>query len=211
MSRAAYWKVKRMLDLIGASVALVLSAPVIGLCAILIRARMGSPVLWRERRPGLRAVPFTLFKFRTMTNATGPDGKLLSDAERLTSLGRFLRATSLDELPQLVNVLRGEMSFVGPRPLLLRYVSRYTPEQARRHSVPPGITGWAQVNGRNALSWDEKFALDVWYADYLSFGLDCRILWLTLIKVLTRDGISQNGHATMPEFMGSEAVAADNE
>jgi lipopolysaccharide/colanic/teichoic acid biosynthesis glycosyltransferase len=164
---------------------------------------MGSPVLFVQERPGLGGRPFRLVKFRTMRHATAPDGAPLPDADRLTPLGRFLRATSLDELPQLWNVLRGELSLVGPRPLLMQYLARYTPEQARRQDVLPGITGWAQVNGRNALAWDEKLALDVWYVDHWSLGLDLKILVRTLGKVLRRDGISQRGQATMPEFLGT--------
>jgi len=173
-----------------------------GLIALAVRLRLGVPVLFRQRRPGLHGQPFTLLKFRTMTGARDAAGNLLPDAERLTPLGRFLRATSLDELPELLNVLKGEMSLVGPRPLLLEYLTRYTPEQARRHDVRPGITGWAQVNGRNALSWEHKFALDVWYVDHVSLGLDLKILVLTALRVLARQGISQPGHATMEEFLG---------
>jgi lipopolysaccharide/colanic/teichoic acid biosynthesis glycosyltransferase len=155
-------------------------------------------------RPGYRGKPFAIYKFRTMTNRIGPDDRLLPDAERLTGLGRFLRSTSMDDLPQLWNILRGEMSLVGPRPLLLQYLERYTPEQMRRHDVLPGVTGWAQVNGRNCLNWEEKFRLDVWYVDHWSFGLDLKILFLTVWKVIKREGISQPGHATMEEFMGKK-------
>jgi lipopolysaccharide/colanic/teichoic acid biosynthesis glycosyltransferase len=165
---------------------------------------MRGPVLFRQIRPGKYAQPFTLLKFRTMTVARDIHGQLLPDGERITRLGRFLRACSLDELPQLWNVLRGDMSLVGPRPLLMQYLARYTPEQLRRHQVSPGITGWAQVNGRNALSWDEKFAMDTWYVDHWNLLLDARILAITLRKVLTRQGISNQNHATMPEFMGRE-------
>jgi lipopolysaccharide/colanic/teichoic acid biosynthesis glycosyltransferase len=170
---------------------------------------MGSPVLFVQQRPGLRGRGFRLVKFRTMKSAVGHDGRELPDAERLTALGRFLRATSLDELPQLWNVLRGDLSLVGPRPLLVQYLERYTPEQARRHDVLPGITGWAQVNGRNAISWEEKFALDVWYVDHWSFVLDLRILLLTIVRVLQREGIAQGGHVTMPEFMGTAAPSKE--
>jgi len=188
-------------------IALIVCAPVL-LAVIpgawaLIHLLMGRPALFRQTRIGRGGKPFTFFKFRTMTDARDARGELLPDARRLTRLGRFLRATSLDELPQLWNVLRGDMSLVGPRPLLPQYLPRYDSRQRRRHEVKPGITGWAQINGRNALSWEEKFDLDVWYVDHQSFRLDMKILWLTLLKVLRRDGISQSGHATMPEFMGS--------
>jgi lipopolysaccharide/colanic/teichoic acid biosynthesis glycosyltransferase len=165
---------------------------------------LGSPVLFKQVRPGLNGKPFKMFKFRTMTDERGPNGALLPDAQRLTSFGRYLRASSLDELPEMWNVLRGEMSLVGPRPLLMEYLPLYSPEQARRHEVRPGITGWAQVNGRNAISWVDKFALDVWYVDHRSLWLDVRILWLTLSKVFMRDGISALGEATMPRFEGSK-------
>lgn len=189
----------------GAAVAgLLLLAPVLAVVALAIRARMGSPVLFRQARPGLRGQPFEVVKFRTMRHAVGSDGQPLPDSERLTALGRFLRASSLDELPQLWNVLRGDLSLVGPRPLLMQYLPRYTQEQARRHDVLPGMTGWAQVNGRNAISWEEKFSLDVWYVDHWSLALDLKILALTLLRVVNRSGISRKGHATMPEFMGSE-------
>jgi lipopolysaccharide/colanic/teichoic acid biosynthesis glycosyltransferase len=163
---------------------------------------MGWPVFFKQKRPGLKGHPFLLVKFRTMTDERDETGTLLPDGSRLTSLGRFLRATSLDELPQLWNVLRGELSLVGPRPLLMQYLERYTPEQARRHEVLPGITGWAQINGRNAISWEEKFALDIWYVDNWSLKLDALILVRTFLRVLKRDGISREGHATMPEFLG---------
>lgn len=170
-----------------------------------IRSKLGSPVLFKQIRPGLHGKPFTMVKFRTMTDARDASGALLPDAQRLTPFGRFLRASSLDELPELWNVLRGEMSLVGPRPLLMEYLPLYSPEQARRHEVRPGITGWAQVNGRNAISWPEKFALDVWYVDNRSLWLDMRILLLTVRKVLVRDGISAAGEATMPRFEGDKA------
>lgn len=194
---------KRLFDLL----VIVVSAPfwlpvLIGL-ALLVRFRLGRPVLFRQHRPGRHGVLFLLLKFRTMTDERDAHGRLRSDAERLTPFGRWLRATSLDELPELVNVLRGEMSLVGPRPLLPQYLERYTPEQARRHEVRPGVTGWAQVNGRNALSWEQKFALDVWYVDHQSLGLDLRILARTLGQVIRRHGINAPGEATMPEFMGS--------
>jgi lipopolysaccharide/colanic/teichoic acid biosynthesis glycosyltransferase len=164
---------------------------------------MGLPILFRQQRPGLHGKPFTLLKFRTMTDARDAQGNLLPDAERLTPFGSFLRRTSLDELPAFFNVLRGDMSLMGPRPLLMAYLDRYTPEQARRHEVRPGITGWAQVNGRNAITWEQKFVLDVWYVDNWSLWLDLKILFLTGWKVLRREGISQEGHATMPEFLGA--------
>ena len=164
---------------------------------------MGAPIFFRQLRPGRHGKPFTMVKFRTMTDARDASGALLPDADRLTAFGKFLRATSLDELPELWNVVKGEMSLVGPRPLLMQYLDRYTPEQARRHAVRPGVTGWAQVNGRNAISWEQKFALDVWYADNLSFWLDLKILWLTVRKVLRSEGVSQAGQATMEEFRGS--------
>lgn len=194
---------KRGIDIVASLLLLVVLLPLLLLISLMIRLTMGSPVLFRQKRPGLRGRPFVMFKFRTMTNARDRQGNLLPDEKRLTRLGRFLRSTSLDELPELFNVLRGDMSLVGPRPLLMEYLERYTPEQARRHEVKPGITGWAQVNGRNALTWEEKFKLDVWYVDNWSLLLDLKILWLTLIKVITREGISAEGHATMPEFRGA--------
>jgi lipopolysaccharide/colanic/teichoic acid biosynthesis glycosyltransferase len=200
---------KVLLDRGAALAGLAALSPVLLAVAAVIRVRMGAPVFFVQERPGLGGRIFRVVKFRTMRNAVGRDGTLLPDAERLTALGKFLRATSLDELPQLWNVLRGELSLVGPRPLLVQYLPRYTPEQARRHDVLPGITGWAQVNGRNALSWDEKFALDVWYVDHWSFVLDLKILGLTLLSVVRRDGISQDGHVTMPEFMGSASGGAE--
>jgi lipopolysaccharide/colanic/teichoic acid biosynthesis glycosyltransferase len=196
---------KRLFDLFAASLALLLLALPLLVLVGLIRRKLGSPVLFRQVRPGLHGKPFTMVKFRTMTDERGPDGALLPDAQRLTPFGRFLRASSLDELPELWNVLRGEMSLVGPRPLLMEYLPLYTPEQARRHEVCPGITGWAQVNGRNAISWDDKFALDVWYVDHRSLWLDVQILWRTVRKVLVRDGISAAGEATMSKFTGSES------
>jgi lipopolysaccharide/colanic/teichoic acid biosynthesis glycosyltransferase len=177
--------------------------PFILLIALFVRLFLGSPVLFRHPRPGFRGLPFTLYKFRTMRDALGPDGQPLPDAQRLTAFGRLLRATSLDELPELWNVLRGEMSLVGPRPLLMKYLDRYTPEQFRRHLTLPGMTGWAQINGRNNVSWEDKFALDVWYVDHWSFWLDLKILLLTPLKVLRREGINQPGNATAMEFMGS--------
>jgi len=196
---------KRLLDLLLAGTALLLLWPALLLVALLVRANLGSPVLFRQTRPGLGGAPFQIIKFRTMRDATRPDGRPLPDAERLTRFGRFLRASSLDELPELWNVVRGDMSLVGPRPLLVQYLERYSPRQARRHEVRPGITGWAQVNGRNAITWEEKFELDVWYVDHKSLMLDLKILWLTFASVLRREGVSQPGHATMEEFMGNQA------
>lgn len=195
---------KRVLDLVIALMALVQFLPLLLAVALLVRVRLGSPVFFQQRRPGLHGRPFLLIKFRSMTDIRDAQGRLLPDAERLPPFGRFLRSTSLDELPELWNVLRGDMSFVGPRPLLMQYLERYSPEQARRHEVRPGITGWAQVNGRNALTWAEKFALDVWYVDHISPALDLRILWLTLRTVLRREGISQDGQATAAEFEGND-------
>ncbi|MDZ4076334.1 MAG: sugar transferase [Hylemonella sp.] len=196
---------KRLFDLVVAIAALaVLALPLLVLYAM-VRRKLGSPALFRQVRPGLHGQPFMMVKFRTMTDERGPDGELLPDAQRLTAFGRFLRASSLDELPELWNVLRGEMSLVGPRPLLMEYLPLYSPEQARRHQVRPGITGWAQVNGRNAVSWEERFRLDVWYVDHRSLWLDLRILWLTVRKVLVREGISAQGEATMPRFTGGKS------
>ncbi len=195
---------KRLFDLTFSALALLLLSPLLGLLALLARLKLGSPVLFRQQRPGLHGKPFTLVKFRTMTDKRDGQGNLLPDAERLTPFGKFLRASSLDELPELWNVLKGEMSLVGPRPLLMQYLPLYTPEQARRHEVRPGITGWAQVNGRNALSWEEKFALDVWYVDNHTLWLDLKIIFLTLLKIVKRDGINQPGAATMQTFTGSQ-------
>lgn len=195
--------VKRVFDLLLVGVGLLLLALPLVVLAWLVRRRLGSPIFFRQIRPGRHGVPFEMVKFRTMTDARGADGQLLPDEQRLTPFGRWLRSTSLDELPELWNVLKGDMSLVGPRPLLMEYLPLYSAEQARRHEVPPGVTGWAQINGRNALSWDEKFALDVWYVDHRSWALDIKILWLTVRKVLMREGISAAGEATMPRFTGS--------
>lgn len=195
---------KRLFDLLLSLGGLLVLAPPLLLLWVLVRRKLGSPVLFRQVRPGLHGRPFMMVKFRTMTDERGADGELLPDAQRLTAFGRFLRASSLDELPELWNVLRGEMSLVGPRPLLMEYLPLYSPEQARRHEVRPGITGWAQVNGRNAVSWDERFKLDVWYVDHRSLWLDLRILWLTVRKVIVREGISAQGEATMPRFTGNK-------
>jgi len=194
---------KRLFDLVVSSLALIVLSPFIALTAVVVRIGLGSPVLFTQVRPGYRGKLFTIYKFRTMKDLRDAQGHLLPDAERLTRLGRFLRASSLDEWPELINILRGDMSMVGPRPLLVAYLDRYTPEQARRHDVLPGITGWAQVNGRNALTWEEKFALDVWYVDHWSLGLDLRILLMTVGKVLKRESVNAPGQATMSEFMGS--------
>ncbi len=194
---------KRIFDLLLSSLGLVILSPVLLLVAILVRIYHGSPVIFTQKRPGFKGTPFYIYKFRTMTDSCDENGNLLPDAQRLTRLGRFLRSSSLDELPELFNVLRGEMSIVGPRPLLMQYLARYSPEQARRHDVLPGITGWAQVNGRNALTWEDKFRLDVWYVDHWSLWLDVKIILLTVWKVFKREGISQPGHATAEEFMGS--------
>ena len=194
---------KRLLDVVGSVTGLLLLSPVMLCTAILVRKRLGSPVLFSQVRPGLGGKPFRMLKFRTMTDARDLDGQLLPDRDRLTSFGRFLRGTSLDELPELLNVLKGDMSLVGPRPLLMEYLPLYSAEQARRHDVKPGITGWAQINGRNAISWEQKFALDVWYVDHQSVWLDLRILALTVWKVVRREGISAANDATMPRFEGN--------
>lgn len=194
---------KRLLDLTVATGALVLLSPIFLLLAWLVRRRLGSPVLFRQARPGLHGETFEMVKFRTMREAVDAKGHLLPDSERLTPFGKFLRSTSLDELPELWNVLKGEMSLVGPRPLLIEYLPLYSPEQARRHEVRPGITGWAQINGRNALSWEEKFRLDVWYVDNRSLWLDLKIVWMTVAKVFRREGISAAGEATMAKFTGN--------
>jgi len=196
--------IKRVADIVAAFLILLMLAPLLLILAVLIRIKLGSPVLFCQQRPGRHGKPFVMYKFRTMVNATDSQGLLLSDEERLIPFGRMLRRTSIDELPELINVLKGEMSLVGPRPLLMEYLPLYSPEQARRHEVRPGITGWAQVNGRNAISWEEKFKLDVWYVDNQSFWLDIKILWMTVVKVFKREGISQQGHATMPFFKGTK-------
>lgn len=194
---------KRTIDILASAALLILLSPVMAIVAIGVLADVGRPVLFRQRRPGLHGRPFEILKFRTMRNAVLADGTALPDADRLTAFGRWLRATSLDELPELWNVLRGDMSLVGPRPLLMHYLPLYSPEQMRRHDVRPGLTGWAQVNGRNALTWEEKFRHDVWYVDHRSLALDLRILFMTAKSVLTRHGISHEDSATMPEFTGS--------
>jgi lipopolysaccharide/colanic/teichoic acid biosynthesis glycosyltransferase len=191
---------KRLFDIVVFACALLVLALPLALLAWQVRRKLGSPVFFTQVRPGLHGKPFKMVKFRTMTSERGPDGELLPDAVRLTPFGRFLRSSSLDELPELWNVLKGDMSLVGPRPLLMEYLPLYSPAQARRHEVRPGITGWAQVNGRNAISWEDKFKLDVWYVDHRSLWLDVKILWLTVQKVLVRDGISAEGETTMPRF-----------
>ena len=195
---------KRLLDIIVAAAALLLLSPLVILIGVLVRFDLGSPILFCQHRPGRDTKAFRMVKFRTMRDAQDASGQPLSDAERLTRFGRFLRATSLDELPELWNVLKGDMSLVGPRPLLMEYLPRYSMEQLRRHELRPGITGWAQVNGRNALGWPEKLALDIWYVDHQTFWLDLKILMLTVFKVVARDGISAAGEATMPKFQGNE-------
>jgi lipopolysaccharide/colanic/teichoic acid biosynthesis glycosyltransferase len=194
---------KRTLDLALSVPVLVLLSPLIGLLALLVWFKLGLPVLFRQHRPGLHSSPFVMLKYRTMTEARDAKGQPLPDEERWTRFGEFLRRTSLDELPELINVLRGDMSLVGPRPLLMRYLDRYTPTQMRRHEVLPGVTGWAQVNGRNEISWTEKFDLDVWYVDHMSLWLDLKILIMTVWRVVKREGVSQEGHFSSPEFMGS--------
>jgi lipopolysaccharide/colanic/teichoic acid biosynthesis glycosyltransferase len=195
---------KRLFDLALAIPAMLVLAPVCLVLAVLVRAKLGSPVLFTQQRPGKDGRPFGLIKFRTMTDACDSEGNVLPDAARLTEFGRVLRSTSLDELPELLNVIKGDMSLVGPRPLLMEYLPLYSREQARRHEVPPGITGWAQVNGRNALSWQQKFQLDVWYVDHRSLLLDLRILLMTVIRVARRQNITQDGEATVPRFTGND-------
>lgn len=196
--------IKRFFDIMVSASLLFLLAPVLLVTALLVRRWLGAPVLFTQIRPGLYGQPFNMVKFRTMTDVRDAAGSLLPDAERLTRFGQFLRSSSLDELPELLNVLKGEMSLVGPRPLLMEYLPLYSDTQRRRHEVRPGITGWAQVNGRNAVGWDERFRLDVWYVDHRSLWLDLRILWMTVKKVLVREGISAQGEATMSKFTGSE-------
>ncbi|MEZ4510385.1 MAG: sugar transferase [Chloroflexota bacterium] len=195
---------KRLFDLVICLSASVLLLPLMGLVALLVLVFLDGPVLFRQQRPGLNGRLFTIYKFRTMTDERDANGRLLPDEQRLTPFGRFLRATSLDELPELLNVLRGDMSLVGPRPLLPGYLDLYTPEQMRRHAVKPGITGWAQINGRNATSWEARFDHDLWYVDHCSWALDCLILWQTMRQVAQQEGISQPGHATMQPFTGSQ-------
>ncbi len=195
---------KRAFDLVFAALGLLLTLPLLILIGVLLKLTSKGPLFFRQKRPGFHGQPFTILKFRTMSELRDPAGNLLPDDKRLTRFGQFLRSTSLDELPELMNVLKGEMSLVGPRPLMMAYLERYSPEQARRHDVKPGITGWAQVNGRNALTWEQKFALDVWYVDNQNLWLDFKILCLTLWIVVRREGISAENHVTMPEFRGSD-------
>ncbi len=194
---------KRILDLLLAVTGTLLLSPLMLLISALVGMNYGAPVIFRQKRPGYLGKPFWVYKFRSMTDARDEQDNLLPDSQRITRLGHFLRSSSLDELPEMFNVLRGEMSFVGPRPLLMQYLERYSPEQARRHEVQPGITGWAQINGRNALTWEEKFKLDVWYVDHRSFWLDIKILFISVLKVLRREGINKPGQATAEEFMGN--------
>lgn len=196
--------IKRLLDILVSLAALILLSPLLLLTALLVARNLGSPVLFRQVRPGLNGQPFTILKFRTMKDATDQHGNSLPDSERLTHFGMKLRNTSIDELPELINVLRGDMSLVGPRPLIMAYLDRYTERQARRMEVRPGITGWAQVNGRNSVDWDQRFEMDVWYVDNHNLFLDAKILWLTIMTVLRREGVSADGHVTMPEFTGSQ-------
>ena len=195
---------KRLFDLTSALIALIILSPVILIIAILVRIFVGTPILFKQQRPGYKGQPFFIYKFRTMINRFAHDGSPLPDAERLTRFGRLLRSLSLDELPELFNILRGEMSFVGPRPLLMEYLPLYSPEQARRHDAVPGLTGWAQVNGRNAIDWPTRFNLDIWYVDHWSFWLDIRIIFLTVWKVVSRDGVNQEGQSTVEYFKGEK-------
>lgn len=202
---------KRIFDLIATSLGLLLLSPFMLLTALSVRIFLGAPILFRQKRPGYKGRPFYVYKFRTMTDATDSAGNLLPDSQRLTGLGHFLRITSLDELPELFNILRGEMSLVGPRPLLMEYLDRYSPEQMRRHDAYPGLTGWAQVHGRNAADWPARFALDVWYVDHWSFWLDTKIIWMTIGKVLKREGINQPGQATVEYFQGNTEGESRND
>jgi len=195
---------KRLFDLIFALLALIILSPILFITAALVRIFIGTPILFKQQRPGYKGHPFFIYKFRTMTDRISRDGSLLPDAERLTRFGRFLRSLSLDELPELFNILRGDMSFVGPRPLLMEYLPLYSAEQSRRHDVIPGLTGWAQVNGRNAMTWEDKFNYDLWYVDHWSFMLDIKIIWITFGKVFKREGISQEGQATTEYFTGNK-------
>ncbi|KAB7707395.1 sugar transferase [Bacillus aerolatus] len=197
---------KRLFDFTFSFIGFVILSPIILITAFLIRIKLGSPIIFKQKRPGLYGKPFFVYKFRTMTDEKDENGELLPDYARLTPFGQLLRKLSLDELPQLFNVLKGDISLVGPRPLLMEYLELYTSEQARRHEVRPGITGWAQVNGRNAISWEDKFKLDVWYVDNRSFWLDIKILFMTVLKVFKSEGISQTGHVTMEKFKGSKGV-----
>jgi lipopolysaccharide/colanic/teichoic acid biosynthesis glycosyltransferase len=204
MIDSSYQFKKRVFDICLAIGALILLSPLFAVIAVVVRVQLGHPVFFRQQRPGLHGKPFRIYKFRTMTNVCDSQGELLSDAQRLTALGRFLRSTSMDELPELFNVLRGEMSIVGPRPLLMQYLDRYTTEQMRRHEVKPGITGWAQVNGRNAITWEDTFGFDTWYVDNQSLRLDLKIIAMTMLQILKREGINQPGQATAKEFEGAK-------
>lgn len=203
MRKQAYLFLKRSMDIFGALFGLIFLSPLFLVVALLVRQKLGSPVIFRQERAGKDGEPFVIYKFRTMTDERDPDGKLLSDEKRLTRFGAFLRSTSIDELPELWNVLKGEMSLVGPRPLHVRYLERYSSEQARRLEIRPGITGWAQINGRNALTWEDRFTMDVWYVDRCNLFLDIKILLLTMLKVFKREGISATSHSTMEEFWGN--------
>ena len=194
---------KRLFDIISSVAGLIVISPLLAVLAVLVRLKLGSPILFRQQRPGLGGKAFVIYKFRTMTDQSDASGKLLPDEQRLPKFGRFLRSTSFDELPELLNVFKGDMSIVGPRPLMMKYLGRYSPEQARRHEVKPGITGWAQINGRNTISWEDKFNLDVWYADNWTFWLDMKIISQSIWMVIAREGITQQGRATMDEFMGT--------
>lgn len=196
--------VKRLFDVIVSTLVLIVFSWLILILAVLVRVNLGSPVFFRQRRPGLDGTIFEMVKFRTMRNATAPDGTPLPDDQRMTKFGNLLRKLSLDELPELWNVVKGDMSLVGPRPLLVQYLDRYSPRQMRRHETRPGVTGWAQVNGRNAVAWEDRFEMDVWYVENWSFTLDLKILWMTILTVFKRSGVSAEGHVTMPEFMGSQ-------
>ena len=204
MGRTFQLFVKRTIDLFAGIAGLVILSPVLAILAIIIRAKLGSPILFRQQRPGLGGRGFVIYKFKTMTDQYDAAGRLLPDEQRLPTLGRFLRSTSLDELPELINVLKGDMSIVGPRPLMMKYLDRYTPEQARRHEVKPGITGWAQINGRNAISWEDKFKLDVWYVENWNIWLDIKIILKSIWMVTTRQGVTQQDRATVDEFMGTQ-------
>lgn len=195
--------VKRLFDIISSAAGLVVISPLLAALAVLVRLKLGTPILFRQQRPGLGGKAFVIYKFRTMTDQRDASGNLLPDEQRLPAFGRFLRSTSFDELPELFNVLKGDMSIVGPRPLMMKYLDRYSPEQARRHEVKPGITGWAQINGRNTVSWEDKFKLDVWYVDNWTFWLDMKIILRSVWMVIAREGIAQQGRATMDEFMGT--------
>lgn len=197
---------KRLVDISVTLPALIILSPVMGVIGILVRLKLGSPVIFSQERPGLHGRPFLLYKFRTMTDDRDEDGNLLPDAERLTEFGKFLRSTSLDELPELWNVFKGDMSLVGPRPLLMEYLDLYSQEQARRHHVKPGLTGWAQVNGRNALTWEERFRLDAWYVDNFNFWLDMKIIFMTIVNIIKREGINHPGHVTMEKFQGTKQI-----